>query len=223
MFSADAWPADTPDWLKHVFEAEAAQHHEAGHTAVAYGYGFSVGRVFVSIECTGSNHLGPLVGYAGRFEPGKSTRPFTREVRRGYTTRAGIHAALTCGGPAAERAYRIAEGAPLRLLGASDGDHQQIEWMMRYLHAAGDRRRGLDRLAWAAAQRALLRNDVAAAVHALAEELAERSLEVDDEDIRSLKPGDVLITADITGREAMAIMRRAGLKRGALLREHSVE
>lgn len=62
----------------------------------------------------------------------------------------------------------------------------------------------------------MLRDDVSAAVYELAGELEQRTPGIDGEAIRAMQPGEVLITAEIPGREAMAIMRRAGLKRGAL-------
>ncbi len=199
MFSAEEW-AQTSG-LETAFEFEAACFHEAGHAVIGYLLGQGCSSVSVAVSYVYDFAGRPTgVGYGGM---ARESRAFIRKVNKdlavgrftGVLARYGISVAA---GPAAERKFRIETEMPLRLLGATEGDHRQINTVSKILEAHGRSSFAYKRLVWRAAQRLMAVPNIWSCVSHLAGELYERA------DFREDK--DAIYT--VSGRTARAIMKR---------------
>ena len=74
----------------------------------------------------------------------------------------------TAAGPAAERKYCLHENVPIRTLGSSKGDHNDIEKAERLLRDEGRSPDAYRRLVWRCAQKSLEHERIWNAVHQLA-------------------------------------------------------
>lgn len=187
-----------------LFEKEAACFHEAGHAVVGHRLGFGVSAVSASITCEpieGSGKLGYRFG--GLYTAAKlATTRMAREIRReGYGPAAIANAVMTCAGPAAELRFRQESGLPLRLLGATLGDHEAVDRIGKYLDCQHGRNSfAFRRLAWRKTWALVHQADVWASIADLAEVL----------ELGLNWPEDVgTETYALPGATVRAIMRRA--------------
>jgi hypothetical protein len=203
MFSNE--PRQTFGAWDSVFELRATCFHEAAHAVVGYTFGerlFSAG-VFVDREIRKGRRYET---YGGEVRHGPSgVRRTVAYPYRPMHFRIGVAVAA---GPACERRYRYREGLPMRLLGASEGDHQLIDGIAKALEDRGRDRWAYRRLVWYAAQRLLARDDVWGAVGEVADELFYAFADLEDEAAAGIQ------WAYIEPRDVYRACRRAGLKHG---------
>lgn len=111
-------------------------------------------------------------------------------------------------GPAAERKYYLQRKVPIRTLGATEGDHENIEKTAKGLELAGRNRYAYQRLVWRQAQVALEHEKIWLAVNDLAFALNDNYWPMG----KTL--GEEIET--MHGNMARAIMKRSGVFPGIL-------
>ena len=109
-------------------ETMATRYHEAGHAVV--GYALGMGCTSIEIKESYDIYDGKLgVAVGGRVQGAPSIgKRLKKQIEKGAWCRATlIHGVNTCAGPAAERKYRILNDQPMDMLGAIEGDHNNID------------------------------------------------------------------------------------------------
>ena len=186
-----------------IYELEATCYHEAGHAVIDY----LQGRPLQSVGVFG--HVdGDTVSYGGEVKcKGKDA------VRIHYRYRPlhFKHGLSAVAGPAAELRFKHDNGIPLRLLGASEGDHVTIDRIGKAIEDHGRSRFAFQRLVWSRAQRLISLPDVWHAISAVAQVLHDEAIGEIDLD------ADGTHWAYIEPRAVYSACRRAGLRRGQLV------
>jgi hypothetical protein len=150
--------ANEPRGQEHAFdaffEAEAARFHEAGHAVVGYALGLGCSSVGVFVDCRYQNDGSLGYGFGGVALVAKTNqRRFLSAANRGSIPHLLALGIQICAGPAAERRFRIKMELPLAMLGATVGDHRQVDDGLAKI--LGARRFAFLRAAWARAQKAI--------------------------------------------------------------------
>lgn len=189
-----------------AFELDATCHHEAAHAVADY----LAGRRLVSVGVSSSVEYredGTRWGtYGGEVRTaGRDRLMVDFNYRRLHLT---LGVALAAG-PAGERRFRHEAGTPMRMLGATEGDHRAIDTIAKALERRGRCRFAFRRLVWGCAQKLIARDDVWGAVEEVARDLYDAPSEEDDD------TGEAWAYAE--PREVYASCRRNGLRRGQLL------
>lgn len=187
-------------------ELEATCYHEASHAVAKYLYAMPIKTVGVSASYSRDNATGGLmVAYGGEVKArGKSAVTIDYPYRRSHFA----HGLITAAGPAGERRYRHEVEIPQRLLGASEGDHRDIDAIAKCLERRGRNRYAFQRMVWYAAQRLVADTAVWAAISAIADDL----FQCQGQDLDQAETGTVWIY--MTGSDVYAWCRRSGLRRG---------
>ncbi len=197
------------DAVAHIVEMEATQYHEAGHAVLMYALGLGCAGVHLTKKMLRLPDGSMGVTYSGCVNGRKTlvSRVY-RLIDRGFLTAEVIAEGVAfAAGPAAERKYRLSADASLCMLGATEGDHHQIESIAKTLQLIGGHDRyAYEETVWSRAQQALEIDVIWNAVEALAEAL-EWPFEVDDVGV---------FTETMAGPTARAIMRRLGVRPGML-------
>jgi hypothetical protein len=183
--------------------------HEAAHAVLSYALGFGVESVSVGVT------IGLREGrktYTLRGEYRGDMARFNRLVPAGddLAYSPGLLAAdvVSAGGPAAEQRYYAEQGAPVAALGDGAGRYGRFDDVARSLPFYGSGKPvAYRRLVWRRAQAALENETIWCAVACLARELFDLFPETDDLAERG---------QTINGKEAVAIVREAGVRPGIL-------
>ncbi|MBS7696222.1 MULTISPECIES: hypothetical protein [unclassified Chelatococcus] len=196
-----------------VSEMNAACFHEASHAVAMYAFGISLSKIGVSATYSVDGAGGSFVSYAGEVRPisrAGRTSCYIDYPYRPLHFRRGVTSAV---GPAGERRFRLERGIPLRMLGATEGDHGSISTIGKCLGARGRNRFAFQRLVWRAAQRIVALEDVWSAISEVAEELSYATAGTEDESNANGTVWGLVEPADV-----YRICRRNGVRRGAFLR-----
>lgn len=186
----------------------AAAHHEAAHAVVGYALGEPVTSVGIFADYLNSEGIW-TVGYGGEVRHGDPGR--RRHIDYAYRPlhfRIGVGAAS---GPAGERRYCLERGLPLRLLLATENDHDCITTIAKCLERRGRSRFAYQRLVWHAAQVLVNRDDIWGAICDVAEILYVEAALSEPE-----HPIEGQIWTFMERREVAAACRRHGIRRGCL-------
>jgi hypothetical protein len=183
MFAREDYPEDADGLYVYLIEVGAACFHEAGHAAAFFTLGKGLRSVSVTIqEKDGRIAFGGLTERHGRR---------SRLIYKMSETEMLIEAIVACAGPMAEIRFRKSENAPLRTLGATDGDHAVVDRLDKVMwRHHGRSGHSLSRLAWCAARKIIGQPQVWAGVCALAHEL-QNEIEYGDDQQQGTLPGRV--------------------------------
>ncbi|KAA9386902.1 hypothetical protein [Neorhizobium galegae] len=202
MFADEPLAEDS--FSAHYFEFEATCHHEAAHAVSEYVFGNSLEFVGVKTEylTQPDGSIDVMVGGEVR----RIHRSARVCVNYDYRPMLFVVGVVAAAGPAGERRYRYERGAPMRLLGASEGDHLAIDTIGKSLERRGRSRFAFRRHVWWHAQKLIAHDIVWRAISDIAKELSDTGITRGSEpDVhwRQLLPQDVY-----------RICRRHGLKQG---------
>lgn len=189
-------------------ELEATCFHEASHAVADYLFGRSLLFVGVRASYQLDDNGRMTVAYGGEVR----TRG-TDKVRIDFNYRRShfIHGCISAAGPAGERRFRHEVEIPMRLLGATEGDHHVIDRIGKAIGQRGRSSNAFRRHVWHHAQKLVANKSVWNAISEVASALNdEAACELDMEEA-----GEAW--AYIQPTDVYAICRRNGLKRGMLL------
>jgi hypothetical protein len=99
--------------------------HEAGHAVVGLALGAPLRRLAVVDEDTGTPAPGAAPKFGGRTEFGEGGRGQKETICPCWRVKL-MHGVLTCGGPAAERKFRLAERLPQVSLHTAQSDRNNM-------------------------------------------------------------------------------------------------
>lgn len=212
MFQYDQ--RDKPSPFEAIHDLEKACHHEAAHAVVEYAFGYLLEHIGVCASYDVNAEGERVVGHGGlvrrRSRSGRDSVVIDYDYRPSLFRLGVIFAA----GPAGERRHCMEREAPIRMLGASEGDHLGIDGIAKMLERRGRDRYAYRRLVWHAAKRIVAMPDVWNAICDVAADIYDVACEVECEDEPPMR-GDVWFR--IKPQDVYRACRRNRVTRGMLL------
>lgn len=191
-----------------AMELEATCYHEASHAVSEYMFGYGLQLIRVDTIYSQDEDGNQMVTYGG--EVRRRSRGQDRvSISYGYRPSIFMAGCIAAAGPAGERRYRYERQIPMRMLGATESDHQTIDTIAKSLQRRGRGRQAFQRHVWSQAQKLVACEGVWSAISEVASELFFNDNNSDDQDVER-------VSQFIEPRDVYRICRQNGLKRGML-------
>ncbi|MBB4067431.1 hypothetical protein [Gellertiella hungarica] len=201
-------PMGSYTFIAAAMELEATCYHEASHAVAEYVFGYGLQSIRVDTVYSKDADGNQMVTFGGEVRR-RSRGNGHVSISYGYRPSVFMMGCIAAAGPAGERRYRHEKQIPMRMLGATEGDHQTIDAIAKSLERRGRCRQAFQRHVWSQAQKLVACNDVWIAVSEVAGELYYNGNVTDDQDAER-------VSQFITPADVYRICRQNGLKRGML-------